>query len=313
MKKTLTICILGFNLMGGGIFAQQENVIPEVGRVGIGTLNPSSKLDVNGHVRIDSTLLIKDSLIIQKDARIMENLKIGGQLYLPNIEFSNGLIDKDFLVRDQNGQVLKSGIEELTQIIYSKQCPSNPLEDVPNPVWVNGLNKIYIDCPPVNVGIGTSTPRVKLDILGATHTNALSIGADPLNMVGKFHMKVTGLSPVNTSTVFLVENAQRRLFQINNDGIVRAREVVINLDNNWPDYVFHKDYRLKPLTELEQFISQNGHLPNVPSADVVNAEGVALGEMNRILLEKVEELTLYLIEQNKRIEELEKVLIKKTN
>ena len=74
MKKILTACILGFNLMFVGIFAQQENVIPEVGRVGIGTLNPSSKLDVNGHVRIDSTLLIKDSIIIQKDARIMEDV-----------------------------------------------------------------------------------------------------------------------------------------------------------------------------------------------------------------------------------------------
>lgn len=280
-------------------------MIPEVGRVGIGTLNPSSKLDVNGHVRIDSTLLIKDSILIHKNARVQQNLKIEGNTFLSNVQFSNGLNDTEILIRDQDGQILKTSIEQLSDKIYSKQCPTDPLEDVPNPVWVNGLNKIYIDCPPVNVGIGTSTPRVKLDVLGATYTNALSIGADPLNMVGKFHMKVTGLSPVNTSTVFLVENAQRRLFQINNDGIVRAREVVINLDNNWPDYVFHKNYRLKPLTELEQFISQNGHLPNVPSADVVNTEGVALGEMNRILLEKVEELTLYLIEQNKRIEELE--------
>lgn len=67
----------------------------------------------------------------------------------------------------------------------------------------------------------------------------------------------------------------------------------------WADYVFAKDYNLKPLSEVEKFIETNGHLPNVPNANQVKEEGINVGEMAKIQQEKIEELTLYLIEQNK--------------
>lgn len=277
--------------------------------MGIGTLNPSAKLDVNGHVRIDSTLMIKDSILIQKDARVLEDLKVEGQFYLPNISFANGLTNTEILVRGGNGQVVKAPLDALSNFIYSKQCPTNPGEDVPNPVWVNGLNKLFIDCPPVNVGIGNSDPKVKLHVSGPIAGSRISLGvSDPENSTARFHLKVSGSA--NNSTVFLVENNQRKLFQINNDGIVRAREIIINLDNQWPDYVFSSSYSLQPLHAVEKYIKENGHLPNVPSAETVKEEGIAVGEMNKILLEKIEELTLHLIEQDKRIKELETQLKK---
>jgi len=65
------------------------------------------------------------------------------------------------------------------------------------------------------------------------------------------------------------------------------------------DYVFKEDYDLKSLEEVERFIEENGHLPNVPSAETVAEEGMNVGEFQNILLEKVEELTLYVVEQNK--------------
>jgi hypothetical protein len=64
----------------------------------------------------------------------------------------------------------------------------------------------------------------------------------------------------------------------------------------WPDYVFSSDYSLMSLQELQDFINTNGHLPEVPDAETVEEEGIALGEMNALLLKKIEELTLYLIE-----------------
>ena len=310
MKKNLTISFLLLNLFGGILHAQ-NNVLPQNGDVGIGTTNPSAKLDVNGHVRIDSTLLIKDSILIQKDARIIEDLKVEGQVYFPNIEYANGLTNTDLLVKDQNGQVLKTPVLNLGEMLYSIPCFTDVSGDVSHPVWANGLNKIYNDCPPVNVGIGTDAPRVKLDVIGAISVNSLAIGVTfPQNSTAKFHMKMTG-SPSNVSTIFLIENTQRKLFQINNDGIVRTREVIVNLESNWPDYVFDKAYKLKPIEEIEQFIEKNGHLQYVPSAKTIQEEGLALGEMNKILLEKVEELTLYLIDQNKRIELLEEKLQKR--
>ena len=88
------------------------------------------------------------------------------------------------------------------------------------------------------------------------------------------------------------------------DGTIIAKEVIITIDN-FPDYVFEKNYRLRSLSELESFISLNGHLPEVPSAEQVEKEGVKMGEMDAILLKKIEELTLYVIEMGKDNEKLQ--------
>ncbi len=83
-----------------------------------------------------------------------------------------------------------------------------------------------------------------------------------------------------------------------------AEEVVVKLQSNWPDYVFEKNYHLPTLAEVESYINQNKHLPEVPAAKEMEKNGVNLGEMNMLLLKKVEELTLYMIELKKEIEVL---------
>ena len=91
-----------------------------------------------------------------------------------------------------------------------------------------------------------------------------------------------------------------------------AEEIVVKLQGTWPDYVFSNEYKLPSLTEVEQFIRINKHLPQVPRAQDVEENGLPLGDMNAILLKKIEELTLYMIalkKENenltKRVEELE--------
>lgn len=115
---------------------------------------------------------------------------------------------------------------------------------------------------------------------------------------------VKSYTDASTAIEIFGANATRSNFRVYASGLVRAREVIIDLAA-WPDYVFMPGYKLKPLKEIEVFINKHGHLPGVPSADEVANEGVSLGEMNKILLEKIEELTLHLIEQQKRIEALE--------
>jgi len=88
-------------------------------------------------------------------------------------------------------------------------------------------------------------------------------------------------------------------------GPVIAEKVRVELQNTWPDYVFEKDYALAPLKDVENYIIKNGHLENIPSAKEITQNGIDLGEMNAKLLEKIEELTLYIIRQEKRIEQLE--------
>jgi|LSQX01.1.fsa_nt_gb hypothetical protein len=90
------------------------------------------------------------------------------------------------------------------------------------------------------------------------------------------------------------------------NGKILATEVEVKLFGNWPDFVFLKDYNLMPLNEVEQFINENGHLPNVPNEAQVKEDGINLGQMNAVLLQKIEELTLHIIDLNKRIAELEK-------
>jgi hypothetical protein len=91
-------------------------------------------------------------------------------------------------------------------------------------------------------------------------------------------------------------------------GTIHTQEVKVDLSVPGPDYVFEPTYNLKPLAEIEAYIKENKHLPEVPSAKVMEKNGVQLGEMNMLLLKKVEELTLYIIEQSKRIEALENKL-----
>lgn len=95
------------------------------------------------------------------------------------------------------------------------------------------------------------------------------------------------------------------LSKLSVNGTIRATEVLVKTNINVPDYVFAPGYKILPLKELEEFLKQNSHLPGIPSAKEMEEKGIGLSEMNLLLLKKIEELTLYIIEQNKRIEKLE--------
>lgn len=88
------------------------------------------------------------------------------------------------------------------------------------------------------------------------------------------------------------------------DGKIRSEEVKVEIING-PDYVFEQGYELWTLQQTKAYISQNKHLPEIPSARKMESDGVNLGEMNMKLLKKIEELTLHLIEQNERMEKME--------
>jgi hypothetical protein len=84
------------------------------------------------------------------------------------------------------------------------------------------------------------------------------------------------------------------------NGTIHAKEVKVDL-TGWPDYVFNANYNLPALTDVKTYIDQNHHLPDMPSAEEVTKEGINLGEMNKVLTKKVEELILYLIEKDEEI------------
>jgi hypothetical protein len=88
------------------------------------------------------------------------------------------------------------------------------------------------------------------------------------------------------------------------DGKVMSEEVNVQLSGNWPDYVFEKNYHLPAFDSLRQFVNTHKHLPNIPTAADVEKNGIALGDMQKKMMEKIEELTLYVLKLEEEISKL---------
>ena len=109
------------------------------------------------------------------------------------------------------------------------------------------------------------------------------------------------LNPLGGNVGIGIESLTHRL-EVN--GTIRSKEVIVEAVN-WPDYVFSKEYDLPSLTSIEKYISEHKHLPNIPSASEVEMNGQLLGETQKKMMEKIEELTLYIIQLEKRITQIE--------
>ncbi|MEI7977599.1 MAG: hypothetical protein WCI53_02035 [Bacteroidota bacterium] len=150
----------------------------------------------------------------------------------------------------------------------------------------------------------------------STAGNAFSVntnGAMTLNTTGIIHPTIGFFINSDNRNFFTVTESQilfkdatQDLFKVSADGYVYARKAIVTLTNPYPDYVFEKNYNLMPLNKLANYINANKHLPNVPSLAEVEANNkqIDIGEMQVKLLEKVEELTLYILQQQKEIEAL---------
>ncbi len=142
-------------------------------------------------------------------------------------------------------------------------------------IWSNSNSNNYLVLQPSwgNTGIGTYTPNAKLHLNGA-----MLIGNNSSRIATGYSLSVTGK--------------------------VIATEFTTLPTASWPDYVFGKGYSPMPLDKLETYIKKEAHLPNIPSAGEIGKDGIQLGAMTTRMMEKIEELTLYIIELNKKNNEL---------
>lgn len=317
----------------------QENELPDSGNVGIGTTEPTEKLDVRGGARIDSTLNVGDSIVVTNSARVGEDLTVSGNAYFKNNAsvtydfdvqgttllnrtaisgdfFIQNLVDQtsfdgyDILLRNQNdGAVVKSTLEALQGNMYSKIC-STVNGVIQSPTWANGPNKIFVECPEVFVGIGTNTPLYNLDVRGkgyfSTGVQAGNIAANGYSTTALYEgLKLENISgPLMRLAIRKTNGTNEIRFKVEADGTVYCTEVRVRPTTAIPDYVFKPNYYLMPLDELKSYVTTNSHLPNVPGEKEILENDLSVGEMQLKLLEKVEELTLYMIQLNEKNEEL---------
>jgi hypothetical protein len=293
------------------------------GKVGIGTDNPQKQLHIYKEVKLPSFELaswheeniVFDSIyysipIEVRDSIIAENEKRGSlRLELFDIEykktgiwdiepsiwgdikklhFKNAVTNKTSLTLDGNGAI---GI--------GTASPAARLHVHNGDIRVSNGNITTNQ----KIGIGTNNPSYHLHVMGRTGIISSSI-APALSIQNE----------IENGVAIAVYKAGQASVKLDNDGnacfrgILRASEVIIE-QNFWCDYVFDNDYNLMSLKDVESFIKTNRHLPEIPPEAEVLQNGLSVGEMNALLLKKIEELTLYIIDQNKRLEELEKLAI----
>lgn len=170
---------------------------------------------------------------------------------------------------------------------------------------VNGehIEKIALQWTPSTVYIGSEQLPMLLNTYSTISVKGLTNSTKGLSISG-----------TEKSKVIFIENSttNKSSFVVYGNGVVNAKkiyaeeiEVLSSVNGNkWPDYVFEKEYELKSLSELEQYVNTFKHLPNIPSSEEVNNNSVNLLEINTKLLEKIEELSLYIIDLQKQINEL---------
>ena len=188
---------------------------------------------------------------------------------------------------------------------YNRRLTMSQLENAP--FIMKNHQAMLILTPSGRIGIGdTSSDYYMLNVNGSVRVkNGMTIGG-PVNMTKGISISSSlGLISLDTTgSAFL----SRQLwvgdgFHCDPWGNLKVKSLRVTL-TDWSDFVFDDGYRPMPLGEVERYINAHGHLPAVPSAREVEENGVDVGEMNKLLLQKVEELTLYVIDLQKQIDEL---------
>ena len=268
--------------------------------VGIGTVNPSTLFHTNGTLRFEN---LADAV---SPFKILGTDNTGNVFeYDPSALSGTGVNDYDWLKPDgtfptsindnvyTNGNVGINVVNPTANLNTNGTLKFENLADAVSPFKILGTDNtgnVFEYDPSALSGTGVND----YDWLKPDGTFPTSIN-DNVYTNGKVGIN-TNIFP---SQVGNVDVSSYSLFA---RGGILTEEVRIALNSEWADYVFDKEYKLESLTNVEKFILENKHLKNVPSAKEVEKEGIELGEMNKILLLKIEELTLYLIEINKKLE-----------
>lgn len=269
-------------------------------RVGIGTSNPQAAFHITSAQGLDDFFRLGNYSITNPTS--FEGLRYDkhhqlwftekNSLYSRN----NGLNLGYNISKSLNGDFINSGLSNYTYNLFigetglSFDTWTQPLGSIlGSSVSMFFIGNNAAGNPSVGIGTNNIEAGYLLDVVGRTSMDFLYIGGPQF---GGSHI------PVNNDDHVLFVN-----------GSANFLEVWVRPSMDWPDYVFQTSYELMPLDSVENYISENGHLPNVPSAQEVEKNGIELGDGQAVLLRKLEELTLYIIELEKKQKALEAEII----
>lgn len=265
------------------------------GRVGLGTSTPATQLHMTGELTMQSSnpvIQMKDAA--GDDKAFIQMINGDDMMMGTNAVNTTG----SFIIRNNGANRLT-----VTNNGYVGIGTTSPQADLhiessilPNPLTINTVGQRFIEFQ------RSGLPRTYFkfendDISMGTYDNTSGRVIFETEETDRMIIHANGRISMNSS----YNNAGYRL-AVNGDII--CVDITTLPFASWPDYVFKSGYKLQPLSEVEAFVKKNGHLPGIPAAAEVKKNGIMLGEMQRKTIEKVEELTLYIIELKKEIEAL---------
>ncbi len=298
------------------------------GNIGIGTPTPVSKLDVEGGVSIGAAYsgtvtAPTNGAIIEGNVGVgiptpTEKLEVDG-----NIKLTGANVLNRFFKAEESGVMgnkagISFGANAAKGAIYAASGISG-IRIVAGPggqsvdIGTNATNtlnhttfksRLFVKSNG-NIGIGTNAPVNKLDVQGGI---AIGDGYAGVKIAPPDGAIIKGQVIIGQQKI---TSGIHTDFKLAVDGKAVFKSVFVTI-NNWSDYVFDSEYNLPKLSEVETFYKLNKHLLEIPSEKEILENGIDIAEINKLLLKKIEELTLYLVEQNKRIETLEKKCVSKT-
>jgi hypothetical protein len=297
-----------------GLAFSGDNTFPTTGNVGIGTTSPQAKLEVNGNTIFDSWIAGGTnsgalSLFGDKDApsglTIFDNGNVGIGTYTPGAEFT----------LKGKAQVEGNGFRR-----YAFQPSYWGYSYTYRTLIIGSTSNIYQtqDTGSITLAFGVDvTGNPSGAYTGDGHELLFRNGASfvtPNSSNNGYHHDYlvlqdgnVGIGTSNPTGGKLVVNGTIRAKEIKVENNIAANEFIVN-SSQWSDFVFEDNYNLPSLSHVETFIKENKHLPDIPSAKEVEKEGLSMAEMMKKQMQKIEELTLYVIEQNKQLAEQNKKL-----
>ena len=314
MKKCILFVLFwGVQFVNGqSYWTQQGNdIYYNSGNVGIGTITPQTRLDVHdGNIRIFKTgwpsLILQDKdtdeLDVNYTGTILFNDKNGSETGWLGYGSSG---NNDFSIRNSLNSKLRFYTNSELQMIISEE--GNVGIGTPDPTFTIGKGLVISHS---NAGLKfNTTADGGWGFTEYSKNDAVKFIAGYRDSDESYRI-ISGTTLGSSNGIIVTNNGSVGIgnanpapstYKLAVSGKIGATEIEVK--QNIPDYVFEKEYNLRSLGQVEAFIKEEGHLPDIPSAKEFEGRRVAIGEMQEKHLQKIEELTLYLIEQNKMLQQ----------